>query len=129
MGLNSGLSYDSIFRLIEMGEGDDARRLWVTAWGLLRISTNPRLSKYSLQPAEAISIIGELRAHPLVMMVNPGRRHEEILLQQMQRAQVRGRETADAVLAALAIENGATLAATDSGFRRFPDLRWVNPLA
>lgn len=42
---------------------------------------------------------------------------------------LRGTDTADAVLAALAIENGATLASTDAGFRRFPDLRWVNPLA
>ena len=102
---------------------------WVTAWAFVRISTNPKLSEHALQVAEAIAIIRELRAHPLVMMVNPGRRHEEILLEQMQRAQVRGRETTDAVLAALAIENGATLASTDAGFRRFPDLRWVNPLA
>ena len=95
----------------------------------MRISTNPKLSEHSLQVEEAIAIIRELRAHPLIMMVNPGRRHEEILLEQMQRAQVRGRETTDAVLAALAIENGATLASTDAGFRRFPELRWVNPLA
>jgi toxin-antitoxin system PIN domain toxin len=102
---------------------------WVTAWAFVRISTNPRLSDQPLTAAEAMAIIGELRAHPLVMMINPGRRHEELLLDQMQCAQVRGRETTDAVLAALAIENGATLASTDAGFRRFPDLRWVNPLA
>ena len=102
---------------------------WVTVWAFVRISTNLRLNEQPLQAAEAIAIIGELRNHPLVMIVNPGRRHEEILLEQMQRAQVRGRETTDAVLAALAIENGATLASTDAGFRRFPDLRWVNPLA
>jgi predicted nucleic acid-binding protein len=34
----------------------------------------------------------------------------------------------DAVLAALAIENGALLASTDQDFRRFPTLRWMNPL-
>ena len=34
----------------------------------------------------------------------------------------------NAVLAALAIEHGALLASTDQDFRRFPDLRWVNPL-
>jgi predicted nucleic acid-binding protein len=35
----------------------------------------------------------------------------------------------DAVLAALAIENGAVLASTDQDFRRFPELRWTNPLS
>lgn len=35
----------------------------------------------------------------------------------------------DAVLAALAIENDAVLASTDRDFRRFDNLRWINPLA
>lgn len=34
----------------------------------------------------------------------------------------------DAVLAAIAIENGATLASTDRDFSRFTELKWVNPL-
>ena len=34
----------------------------------------------------------------------------------------------DAVIAALALENGAILASTDQDFRRFPDLQWINPL-
>ena len=33
------------------------------------------------------------------------------------------------MIAALAIEHGAVLASTDQDFRRFPELRWVNPLA
>lgn len=102
---------------------------WLTAWAFVRISTNPRLNDQPLRAEEAIAVIGELRAHPSVLMVNPGRQHEEILLKQMQCAQVKGRETADAVLASLAIEHGATLASTDAGFRRFPELHWVNPLA
>ena len=102
---------------------------WVTAWAFVRISTNPRLTEKPLRAQEAISVIGELRGHPLVLMVNPGRRHEEVLLEQMLCAQVRGRETTDAVLAALAIENGATLATTDAGFRRFTELHWINPLS
>ncbi len=101
---------------------------WVTAWAFVRISTNPRLNEQPLSAEEALEIIGELRAHPLVTMVNPGRLHEEVLLTQMRAAQVRGRETTDAVLAALAIENGAALASADVGFRRFVGLRWVNPL-
>jgi toxin-antitoxin system PIN domain toxin len=101
---------------------------WVTAWAFVRIATNPRLSESPFWPEEAFEIVNALRTHPLVVMVNPGRRHAEVLLGQMRSAQVRGRETTDAVLAALAIENGAILASTDVGFRRFPDLNWMNPL-
>jgi predicted nucleic acid-binding protein len=34
----------------------------------------------------------------------------------------------DAVLAALAIEHGATLYSTDRDFARFPGLSWIDPL-
>ena len=34
----------------------------------------------------------------------------------------------DAVLAAIAVEHGATLCTTDRDFSRFPGLRWNNPL-
>ena len=101
---------------------------WVTAWAFVRISTNPRLNEHPLRAEEAMAVLGELRRHPLVVMVNPGRRHEEMLLEQMLIAQVRGRETTDAVLASLAVENGARLASTDVGFRRFTGLNLFNPL-
>lgn len=61
--------------------------------------------------------------------VSGSRRNERLLLKKRQGAGVRGRETTDAVLAALAIGHGATLVSTDLGFRRFPELRWLNPLA
>lgn len=101
---------------------------WVSAWAFVRISTNPRLSQAPFATEEAFAVIGELRESPLVVMINPGRRHQEILLVQMLASQVRGPETTNAVIASLAIENGATLASTDLGFRRFPDLNWINPL-
>jgi hypothetical protein len=34
----------------------------------------------------------------------------------------------DAVLAALALEHGATLCTTDRDFSRFSGLTWINPL-
>ena len=34
-----------------------------------------------------------------------------------------------AALAAIALEYGAALASTDQDLRRFPGLRWVNPLS
>jgi toxin-antitoxin system PIN domain toxin len=102
---------------------------WISIWAFVRISTNPRLSKNFFRVREALEIIEELRESPLVVVINPGPRHQELLLQQLLEAQLAGPQTTDAALAALAIEYGATLASTDVGFRRFPSLSWVNPLA
>jgi uncharacterized protein len=102
---------------------------WISAWAFIRIATNPRIQQEALSAGEALEILAELRESPFVVMVDPGRRHAELLLQQMLSAQIRGPETTDAVLAAMAIELGAQLASTDMGFRRFVDLQWVNPLA
>jgi predicted nucleic acid-binding protein len=35
----------------------------------------------------------------------------------------------DAVLAAIALEHGATVCTTDRDFARFPGLKWTKPLA
>ncbi len=40
-----------------------------------------------------------------------------------------GNLVTDAHLAALAIENGCSLASTDADFARFPKLKWFNPLS
>jgi predicted nucleic acid-binding protein len=39
---------------------------------------------------------------------------------------IRGADTTDAYLAALAMEHGCEWWTTDSGFSRFPGLRWRN---
>ena len=63
------------------------------------------------------------------MVVEPGPRHAEILEQLVIDYKSSGPLFIDAALAALAIEHGATLASTDRDFSRFPNLRWINPLA
>jgi len=70
--------------------------------------------------------IDEWRNQPNVVLLNPGTRHQAILKAMMLESGVVG--GSDAVLAAMAIENAATLASTDRDFRRFSGLRWVNPL-
>ena len=63
------------------------------------------------------------------MVVNPGPRHFDLLEESVATEQAAGRRVTDAVLVALARENGATLASSDQDFRRFKGLRWINPLA
>jgi predicted nucleic acid-binding protein len=46
----------------------------------------------------------------------------------MREGQTVGPLIMDAVLAAIALEHGATLYTTDRDFSRFPGLKWTNPL-
>ncbi|MDQ2712389.1 MAG: PIN domain-containing protein [Acidobacteriota bacterium] len=63
-----------------------------------------------------------------MVLLQPGPRHRELLESLILKHQAAGPLVTDAVLAALAIENGARLASTDQDFSRFGGLRWVNPL-
>ena len=68
-------------------------------------------------------------AQPVAGIVEPGERHWEILRGLLRDGQAAGPLVMDAVLAAIALEHGATVCTTDRDFSRFPGLTWVNPLA
>jgi len=101
---------------------------WVTLWAFVRISTNSRIWANPKPAAEAFAIVNEWLSQPGVHALQPGPLHLEILARLVVRHAAVGPMMTDAVLVALAIEHGATLASTDQDFRRFPNLRWVNPL-
>ncbi len=101
---------------------------WVTLWGFVRIVTNPRLWARAASVESALGVVEVLISRPNVSVVEPGPRHLGILAEMMRDGQSAGTRTTDAVLAALAIERGATLASTDMDFSRFAKLKWVNPL-
>jgi uncharacterized protein len=101
---------------------------WTVVWGFLRVSTNRHIQPRPRTPAGALGLIKDWLKQPNVSVVEPGPKHLEVLEQLVEDYQISGPPMSDAVLAALAIEHGATLASTDRGFRRFANLRWVNPL-
>ncbi len=114
-------------KLLESGE--TIALPWVSISAFLRISTNARIFPNARSANEAFAIVNEWLAQPGVVVLQPGPRHFEILERLALRYAVNGPLMMDAVLAALAIENGAVLASTDQDFRRFPEARWINPLA
>ncbi|MGH7557730.1 MAG: PIN domain-containing protein, partial [Gemmatimonadota bacterium] len=65
---------------------------------------------------------------PNAVVLEAGERHWEILRHLLDASQSAGPFVADAALAALAIEHGATLHTTDRDFSRFPGLDWTNPI-
>lgn len=103
------------------------RLTWATILAFLRIGTNPRAFEYPLSIEEAIRIVSEWLAQPMVAILEPGELHWAILSDLLSTAQLRGPTVMDAHLAALAIEHGATLCTSDRGFTRFPGLRVLNP--
>lgn len=102
---------------------------WVSLWAFVRISTNPRLTQSPLATEHALEIVRELISQPNVSPVEPGARHLALLQKLVVRHRVHGPQLTDAVLAALAIEHGASLASTDRGFAKFSEFRWTDPLA
>ena len=102
---------------------------WITLWTFLRLTTNSRLYSRPLSPERAFEIVSEWIQLPNVVIVQPGLLHREILQRLVIVGQATGPLLSDAVLAALAIEQGATLASTDRDFSRFPGLSWINPLS
>ena len=101
---------------------------WPTIWAFLRISTSSRVFRKPLTSAEAAAIVSEWLSHPSATLLSPGARHWSILGELIVTAQCRGPLVSDAVLAALALEHGATLCTTDRDFSRFANLRTLDPL-
>ena len=105
------------------------RFAWLTLWAFLRISTNPRVFEHPLSTSEAGAAISSWLAQPGAGILEPGDRHWEILRGLMREGQTVGPLVMDAVVAAIAVEHGATLCTTDRDFSRFPGLKCMNPIA
>jgi uncharacterized protein len=101
---------------------------WITLWAFVRLSTNSRVWPQPMPVETAFEHIREWLSQPGVVIVQPGPRHAELLERLVIENRAIGALVSDAVLAALALENGAVLASTDRDFSRFPNLRWVNPI-
>lgn len=125
-------------------DGHDATREWLEAEvnsdrpflladvavaGFIRVATNPRVFHRPTPLATAIEFVDRLVERPTCIPAAAGPRHWAILRQLLHDADARGNLVPDAHLAAIAIENGATVATRDRGFARFPGVPWLDPLS
>jgi toxin-antitoxin system PIN domain toxin len=101
---------------------------WSILLAFLRLSTNPRVFESPLEPDEAFAIIDSWLTQPSTTVVHPGDRHLALMRELLEPLGSAGNLAVDAHLAGLAIEHGATLCSADGDFRRFPRLRFENPL-
>jgi hypothetical protein len=102
---------------------------WIVLLAFLRLTTSPRVFPKPLGTIEAAEIVESWLASPTVTVPSPGERHWRILRPLLESERIRGPETTDAHLAALALEHGATFCTSDRGFARFRGLKLLNPMA
>jgi toxin-antitoxin system PIN domain toxin len=102
---------------------------WPTIGAFLRLTTNRAVFLAPLSIAEATRAVEAWLARPMVVLLEPGPRYWAIARLLLEASNARGPLVADALLAALALEHGATLATHDRDFRRFEGLSLLDPLA
>lgn len=102
---------------------------WSSLLSFLRVITNPRIFEKPASINEAWTRVEDWLESPSVWVPLPTERHRSVLAGLLGAAGRGANLIPDADLAALAIEHGLTLCTADSGFARFPGLKWVNPLA
>lgn len=92
---------------------------WTALLGFLRISTNPTIFERPLETDQAFELITTWTSSPKAVIVEPTSRHLMIMKGLLDHAGTAGNLTADAHLAALAIEYGGAIASFDRDFERF----------
>lgn len=78
--------------------------------------------------SEAFELVDSWLESESLSLLAPGFRHYDIFKEILCDSDVGGKLTTDAYIAAMAIENQATVYSNDSDFGRFEGLRWTNPL-
>jgi toxin-antitoxin system PIN domain toxin len=100
----------------------------VVASAFVRIVTNRRIFREPAPIEVALAFIEGLTTSPAVRRIEPGPRHWQWFSELCRTGGATGDLVPDAWLAAIALENRATLVTSDRGFGRYPGLRWRDPL-
>ena len=93
----------------------------------VRLATNHRVNKPPETLAEVFGFVDRMTRQGGYRRIEAGPRHLQVFREVCLAALARENLVPDAVLAAIAIENGATVASFDRDFARFPNLRWIVP--
>jgi len=102
---------------------------WWTIGAFLRLATNRAIFPQPFSPQEATRAASSWLDRPNVVVLEPGPGFWDIARRLIEESNARAALIQDALLAALAIEQGATLATHDLDFRRFPGLETIDPIA
>ena len=100
----------------------------VVVFGFMRLTTNPRVFASPMTPVEASGIAGSWMERPIVQRLAALADHPERVRKLLEIVGTAGNLVTDAQIAALALQEEATVHTNDGDFQRFPGVRWHNPL-
>ncbi|MFB8385618.1 type II toxin-antitoxin system VapC family toxin [Microbacterium sp. NPDC055910] len=106
---------------------DDVGFSWNALLGFVRLTTNPRVFPSPLTASEAMAQVHDWLAAPSAHVLHPGARHAEILERLLVARGTAANLVDDAHLAALAIENRASVVTYDTDLTRFDGVRAISP--
>ncbi len=95
----------------------------------MRLVSNQRIFERPVSVATAWRQVHEWLGCQAVWVPSPTPRHGEILGNLLGATGLRAEHVPDAHLAALALEHGLAVVSADADFSRFPNVRFVNPVA
>ncbi len=99
-----------------------------TVWAsFLRVVTHRRVFDPPSSVSEAFGFIDATRGQPTYLPADAGPRHLTLLRRLCDEADASGDLVPDAVIGALAVENGCTVATLDRDFARFDSVPSVRP--
>lgn len=108
--------------------GDETIGLpWLCLIAFTRLATHPSIFPVPLSSDAALDRVSDWLAAPAATTCNPGVRHLSLWRKLLHDAGTGGNLVNDAHIAALAIENNATIVTFDTDFSRFPGLEWHSP--
>jgi len=102
---------------------------WPSILAFVRLTTNPRVSASPSTSAQAWEHVESWFTPGTACIPVPTNRHAEVLGGLIVGHSITANLVSDAHLAALAIEHGLQICSADSDFARFPEIRWLNPVA
>lgn len=109
-------------------DGDDQFGIPNIVWAsFLRLTTSPRIFIVPTPLAEAFEFVEAVNVRPNRVLCEPGARHLAILAEICGSSDATGDLMPNAVMAAIARENAASIASFDRDFARFEDLDWIRP--
>jgi uncharacterized protein len=97
-------------------------------FGFVRLCTNHRILDRPMPVDRALALVERWLDRSNVHFLLPGPRHLEIAFGLLRGLGTAGDLTTDVQIAAFAIEHQGEVHSNDADFKRFPQLRWTNPL-
>jgi len=101
---------------------------WGSLLAFVRVASNPRALTSPISVDDAWVLVREFLNYPGVWIPLPTAAHTAALDELIVGKRLTSKLVMDADLAALALEHGLTVYSADNDFRRFPRVRFVNPL-